>query len=84
MPSEHIRLHVVDGHVELLRDEAAKAGGVEDAGHTDDTLPRELAHLESQLRHRIQRIADDDQRGVGRAAHQFLGHAPDDVHVGLD
>ena len=65
MTSEHVRLHIMDGDVQLQRDEGAEAGRVEDAGHPDNTLPRKFAHLEGQLCHRVQRIANDDQRRVG-------------------
>src|SRR5256714_1640217 len=81
--AEDIRLHITHRDLELLRDEGAKARRVQDAGHPDYALPGKFADLERQLRHGVERVADDDENGVGRSAHELLGHAADDVLVGF-
>src|SRR2546429_5247702 len=83
MATKDVGFHITHGDLELLGDEAAKARRVEDAGHPDHALARKLADLERQLRHGIERVADDDENGIGRSAHQLLGHAADDVLVGF-
>ena len=38
--------------------------------------------LEGELSHRVQRVGEDDQDAVGRAAHDLLDDALDDPLVG--
>ena len=51
---------------EFLGDEGTEAGGIEHAGHADDALAREAAHLVGGLGHGVERIRDDDQNAVRR------------------
>ena len=61
-----------------------KRAGVQDARHTHDPLPGQAAHLFGHVAHGVQGVADDDQEGVGRFRHDFLGHRGHDVLIGID
>ncbi len=76
--------YVLDADFEFLGDEGAEARGVEHAGHADDALARESAHLVSRLRHGVERVGDDDQDAVRRVVHDLADHVVHDLVVGVE
>jgi hypothetical protein len=74
---------VFDGDVELLGDEGAEAGRVEDAGHADDALAVELRLSVGGLGHRVERVRHDDEDGVRRVGGDFADDVGHDLVVGL-
>src|SRR5208282_205373 len=75
--------YVLDANVERLRDKSAKAGGVEYAGHADDTLARKAAQLVGGLRHGVERVGDDDEDAVRRMLHHLADYVAHDFEVGV-
>ena len=73
---------VFHGDVEFHRDEGAEAGRIEDARHADHAVLGEAADVIGDMAHRVQGVADDDQRGVGGILHHLLGHVGHDLLVG--
>ena len=83
VPAEDERVDVLDRHVELLGDERAHARRVEHAGHADDALAGKPAQLVDGLRHRVERIGDDDDDAVGRVLHDVGRDVLHDLVVDL-
>ena len=84
MSAEDESGYVLDADFELLRDEGAEAGGVENASHADDTLAREVAELVGGLCHGVERVGDDDQDAVRRVLHNLADYVAHDFVVGVE
>src|SRR5215472_1916841 len=69
--AENERGHVLYADVKLLGDESAEARGIEDAGHPDHAVARELAQLVRGLGHGVEGIGDHDEDAVGRVGYDF-------------
>ena len=80
--AEHIGLHVADGDIELLRQERAEAGRIENASHPHDSILGEPRGVVGVLHHCVERIRDDDQGGLRRLPHDLSNDGADDLHVG--
>ena len=61
-----------------------KAGGVENAGHADDSLAGEAGFFEGGLGHGVKGVGDDDENGVGRGGDGFTDDVGHDVEVGVE
>ena len=83
MAAEDEGRDVFHGDLELFRDEGLETGRVQHAGHADDTLAREAGLLERGLRHRVERVGDDDDDAVGRVRDDLAHHAAHDAEVGV-
>ena len=70
-------------HVECFGEEAAHARGVQNARHAYDAVLGEAGALEGHLAHRIERVRDDDENGVGRILDHFVNDRRDDAGVRL-
>ena len=64
-----------------MRDETAEAGRVEHAGHAHDALLGKAGLRADEVGHDVERIADDDDDGLGRVFLHVVGHAADDLGV---
>ena len=65
MAAEHEGVDVLDADLELLRQEGGEAGAVENAGHADDLVVRQAGEFAQRPDHRIERVGDADDEGVG-------------------
>src|SRR5258708_7823226 len=83
MPAENEGVDVLDTDFEFLGDKSAEAGGVQYAGHPDDALAREAAHLVGGLCHGVERIRDDDEDAVRRVVHDLADYVVHDFVVGI-
>src|SRR5258706_8485007 len=81
--AENEGVNVLDTDFEFLGDKSAEAGGVQYAGHPDDALAREAAHLVGGLRHGIEGIGDDDEDAVRRVVHDLADYVVHDFVVGI-
>ena len=70
--AERHGVHVLDGDAELLGEEVAEAGRVEHAGHADDLVLRQAGGLLQRPDHRVERVGDADDEGVGGVLLQAL------------
>ncbi len=66
MAAEHEGGDVFDRDVEFLREEMTESRGVEHARHADDAVGRKTGGLLQRPHHRVERIGDADDEGVGR------------------
>src|SRR5215208_6423229 len=82
--SEDEREDVAHGDAELVGDERAVAGRVEDSGHADHPLAGEATRLHRHVAHRVERVGDDDEDRLRRVPDDLLGNAPHDVLVRLE
>src|SRR5208283_4681393 len=82
--AEHEGSDVLHRNLQLHGDESAEARRVENAGHPDYAIAREAAQLVSGLRHRIQRVGDDDENAIGRMLHHLAHHIAHDLVIGVD
>jgi hypothetical protein len=65
MAAEHEGGDVLDRDLELLGEEVAEARRVEHAGHADDLVLRQAGELLQRPDHRVERVGDADDEGVG-------------------
>ena len=79
--AEHERRDVLDADVELLGEEGAKARTVEHAGHADDHLRREAGEFAQRPHHRVERVGDADDEGVGGVLANALADRLHDLEV---
>src|SRR5439155_22765422 len=63
--AEHEGGDVFDRDIEFIGQEIAEPGGIEHAGHADHLLMRHAGSLLQRPYHRIQRVGDADDEGVG-------------------
>ena len=66
MAAEHEGGDVLDRDADLLGEEVAEARAVEHAGHADDLVVRQAGEFAQRPDHRVERIGDADDEGVGR------------------
>ncbi len=64
--AEHEGGHVLDRDLEFLGEEMAEARGIEHAGHADDLVRGQAGNLLQRPDHRVERVGDADDEGVGR------------------
>ena len=65
MAAEHEGGDVFDRDVEFIGQEIAEARRIEHAGHADHLLVRHAGSLLQRPHHRVQRVGDADDEGVG-------------------
>src|SRR5580698_10459566 len=83
MAAEHKRGYILHRHLQLFGNEGTETGRIENSSHADDPLAVELCKLESRLRHRIQRIGNDDQDRVRRSRYSLADNLRHDLVVGV-
>src|SRR5258708_22674708 len=81
--AENAGANVLDTDFEFLGDKSAEAGGGQYAGHPDDALARESAHLVGGLCHGVERIGDDDEDAVRRVVHDLADYVVHDFVVSI-
>ena len=84
MAAQHEGSDVLDRDLEFLGQEIAEACRIEHAGHTDHLVVRQTRNLAQHPHHRIERIGDADDEGVGRILLDALGDLRDDLGVDAD
>ena len=77
MAAEHEGGDVLDRDVEFVGEEIAEARGIQHAGHADHLLVRQAGGLLQRPDHRIERVGDADDEGVGGV---FLDAGADLLH----
>src|SRR3546814_12660602 len=65
MAAEHEGVHILHRYVELIGDEVAEACRIEHAGHADDLVMRQTRKFAQRPHHRVERVGDADDEGVG-------------------
>ena len=65
MAAEHEGGDVLDRDLELLGEEVAEARRIEHAGHADDLVVRQAREFAQRPDHRVERVGDADDEGVG-------------------
>ena len=83
MTAEDESSDIFDADFELVGDEGAEAGGVENAGHADYAFAGEAAQFVCGLGHGIERIGDDDQDAIRRVLNDFADDVFHDFVVGV-
>src|SRR5215469_14816558 len=83
MAAEDERGYVLYADFQFVGDESAETGGIEHSGHADDALAWKPAELVGSLRHRIQRIRNNDQDAIWRIIHHFSDHSLHDAVIGV-
>ena len=63
--AEHEGGDVLDRDLELVGEEITEARGVQHAGHADDLVGRQARELLQRPDHRVERVGDADDEGVG-------------------
>ena len=84
MAAEHEGGDVLDRNPELLGEEVAKAGAVQDAGHAHDTLRREPAGLAHDPYHDVERVGDRDHESLRAVLLDRLADRLDDAGIDPD
>jgi hypothetical protein len=69
---------------QLHGDERLESGRVENPCHPDDPFLRELASLDRQMRHGVQRIGHDDQDGLRRPLHHLGQNRLHDLFIRIE
>ena len=82
--AQHKRGHVFHRNIQFARDKGAEARRVQNAGHADHAIAREATLLVRRLRHRIQRIRNDDQNAVRRILNRLADHVAHDLVIGVE
>ncbi|KFB73989.1 MAG: hypothetical protein AW09_000741 [Candidatus Accumulibacter phosphatis] len=67
MAAQHEGGDILDGDLELVGQEMAKARTVQHTGHADDSCRWQARDLLQYPDHGVQRIGDDDDKGLGAA-----------------
>ena len=84
MAAEHERRDVFDRDVQRLGEKASHACRVEHAGHAHYAVFRKSRAAKRDLRHRVERIRNDDDKSVWRIFRDLIGDRADDVGIGLE
>src|SRR5580698_10468374 len=84
MSTENEGVDVFNTDFKFVGDESAEARGVEHSGHADDALAGKFAELVGGLRHRVERVGDDDEDTVWRVLDNFADHAAHYFVVGVE
>ncbi len=79
--AEHHGVDVAGRDVEFFGDEPAETGAVENAGHAHDFVLGETGLGGNEVGHDVERIAHDDDNGVGGVLLDVFSHAADDLGV---
>src|SRR5690606_13261098 len=81
--AQHEGPHVAHRHAELLGHEVAEPAGVEHPGHPHHVALGAAGDLEHRVHHRVERVADHDDEGVGAGRLQVGGDVRHDLDVGV-
>ncbi len=76
--------HILDRHAELLRQEIAEPGAIQDASHADDPVRRQPGRLLHHPHHRIQRVGDGDDESLRAMGFDRRADFADDLGVDAD
>src|SRR5260370_14650300 len=79
--SPSISLDITSIDIQFLRNKGAETRCIQHASHTDYTLTWEMANVECELRHRIERVGHHDNDRVGGIFHDLLGDLCDNFLV---
>ena len=81
MTAQHKGRHVLHRDVEFLGQEVAEARAVEHTGHAADLFRRQARELLQRPDHRVERVGDADDKGVGRIVADTFADGLHDLEV---
>jgi hypothetical protein len=84
VPAQDKGAHILDRDLHRLGKEVAEASRIQHACHPDDPRMRQARDLLHHPDHGIERVGDDDHKGVGTVMADVLAHRADHVGVGAD
>ena len=84
MTTQHIALHVLHRNTGFHRHKGAHASRVQNASLPDHTFARQTGLLHGQVRHRVERVRQNDKERVRRMFEGFSGSIAHDLGIGLE
>ena len=81
MAAQHEAGDVADRHAEFPGEEGGEARRIEHAGHADDLVVGQARKFAQRPHHRVERIGDADDEGVGSILLDALAHRLHDLEV---
>ena len=81
MAAQNKGCHVAHGHIEFLSKEVTETRTVQNASHAADLVVGQTAELAQRPNHRIQRVGDADNEGVGRVGSNAFANGFHDLKV---
>ena len=84
MLSHNVAVDILCVDVQAIRQEPAQARGVEVGAGADDAVGRQSGELVCDVREGVDRVGDDEQRGVGAVLHQLGDDLLEEGHIVLD
>ena len=83
MAAENHRIDIAHADTEFLGEEAPEARAVENTGHAHDFVFGETKFDTGEIRHYIERVADDDDNGIRCIGFDCVRDATNDTGVNL-
>ncbi len=80
--AQHERMNIFHRNIQFHGNKSAEPCGIQNTGHTDDTLFRETAFLHRHMTHGIKGVTDNDQNGIGRIFGNLPCHVFHNATVG--
>ena len=84
MAAEYESGDVLDGNVELIGQEMAETGGIENPGHAHHLVVGQAAFLAHDPDHGVEGVGDDDDEGLGAVFLDAPGDRGDDPGIDAD